>query len=165
MQRDARISKCGSYRYLLNRRWEDGRIMTFVMLNPSTADAETDDATIRKCIGFAKKNGFGAVSVVNLYAFRATKPSDLKANGFPVGDDNDAYIQHAMLNTDRVVLAWGDNAREQVERVNQVLKIIKESGHRPYALKLTTKGVPSHPLMLPYSCELFDFYQALSIAA
>ena len=68
------ISPCGRYRYRLDRRWGDGRTMGFIMLNPSTADAENDDPTIRRCIGFAKREGCDAIAVVNLYALREGRP-------------------------------------------------------------------------------------------
>lgn len=80
MERYASISECNRYRWWLRRVWDarllsDGRIaneVNFVMLNPSTADAEVDDPTIRRCIGFAKAWGFAALTVTNLYALRGT---------------------------------------------------------------------------------------------
>lgn len=48
----------------------------FIMLTPSTADADTDDPTIRRCIGFAKSSGFGGLYVGNLFAYRSTQPID-----------------------------------------------------------------------------------------
>ena len=81
----ATISEDGLYRYALSRTWE-GPIwsLAFIMLNPSTADATEDDPTIRKCIGFAQRNGCNAIEVVNLFAFRATDPNDLRRAGYPV---------------------------------------------------------------------------------
>ena len=75
------LSECGLYRYRLDRRWADGPTCGFIMLNPSTADAEVDDPTIRRCIGFAKREACGALIVVNIYPLRATKPADLWAKG------------------------------------------------------------------------------------
>src|SRR5437868_12651695 len=69
------ISPCGKFRYRLTRQWGEGAALPFVMLNPSTADAEQDDPTIRKCVGFAKRMGYDGIEVVNLYAYRATKPT------------------------------------------------------------------------------------------
>ena len=77
MKRSAEISECGKYRWWLRRRWADGPVVCFVMLNPSTADAEQDDPTIRRCIGFAQAWGCGALEVRNLFPFRATNPADM----------------------------------------------------------------------------------------
>jgi len=85
MVRSAVISKCGRYRYLLTRKWgKRTDFATFVMLNPSTADGFRDDATIRKCIGFAKRWGFDGIQVVNLFAWRSRDPLDLLANDIDV---------------------------------------------------------------------------------
>lgn len=156
MQKSAYISSCGKFRYTLSRRWGEGKPMVFIMLNPSTADAEQDDATIRRCIGFAKSHGHNAIEVVNLFAYRATKPSDLKAAGYPVGTLNGAYIHEAISNAAVVVLAWGDNARD-LPRVDEVLRQLKSEYVEPYVLKLTTKGIPSHPLMLRSDCKIVKF--------
>jgi hypothetical protein len=155
MIRSAEISSCGQYRYRLTRRWADGKPLAFLMLNPSTADANIDDATIRKCIGFAKVNGFNAIDVVNLFAYRSTRPSDLKAAGYPVGDLNDLHISHCITEAGKVVLAWGMNAHGHA-RVDEVIAMIKAKNIRPYFLKLSTCGVPSHPLMLSYKCQLHE---------
>src|SRR5689334_20041621 len=72
--KSAVLSPCGLYRYRLTRRWGDGPALLFVMLNPSTADATEDDPTIRRCTGFAKREGMPAIEVVNLFAWRATDP-------------------------------------------------------------------------------------------
>lgn len=153
MIKTAEISECGQYRYRLSRRWGDGKALAFIMLNPSTADANIDDASIRKCIGFAKINGFNAIDVVNLFAYRATKPSDLKAAGYPVGDQNDSHISDCIETAGKVVMAWGMNAHGRT-RVDEVVALIKAKNIKPYYLKLTTSNVPSHPLMLSYGCDL-----------
>lgn len=76
--RSAKISVCGRYRYFLERVLPSGDgAMCFVMLNPSTADGEADDATIRRCIYFAGREGCKNLWVVNLFAFRATDPREL----------------------------------------------------------------------------------------
>lgn len=81
--RAAAISPDGAYRYSLHREWrrseDQPRWVTFVMLNPSTADAVQDDPTIRRCIAFARALGGTGLAVANLYAFRATSPADLWA--------------------------------------------------------------------------------------
>src|SRR5262249_40146014 len=104
------FSTDGRYRYLLTRRVGPGRkSATFIMLNPSTADATADDPTIRKCIGFARRWRCGVLRVVNLFAFRATDPDVLKAAADPVGPENRRWILRSIRRTNRqiVVCAWG----------------------------------------------------------
>lgn len=147
------ISPCGKFRYRLWRRWGDGSACTFIMLNPSTADANENDPTIRKCIGFAERLGYSGIEVVNLYAFRATKPSVLKAAGYPKGPENDGHILAAAKAGVIVICAWGANARG-LTRPDTVLVMLREADIVPTALAFTADGLPSHPLMLPYTCDL-----------
>ncbi|AJG18802.1 DUF1643 domain-containing protein [Cupriavidus basilensis] len=159
MKKTAVVSECGTYRYRLGRRWDDGPAMLFVMLNPSTADAEQDDPTIRKCIGFATRKGFGAVEVVNLFGYRATNPADLKAAGYDSGPENQRAITDAVRESidegGAIVLAWGANARGLAAPV-VVQGIVRGMGAKAHALRLLDDGTPAHPLMLPYSCELVE---------
>lgn len=143
------ISDCGKFRYRLGRRWQDGGLtLLFIMLNPSIADANIDDPTIRRCIGFAKSHGYSALEVVNLFAYRATDPVDLKINGWQVGSDNDHHIQQAMRECSKVCVAWGSHAKNCVQRCDQVARLISECNHVPMALAVDSNGIPRHPLML-----------------
>ena len=108
------LSDDGRYRYTHGRRRAPGPLMGFVMLNPSTADAYADDPTIRRCVGFARREGLAGIEVVNLFAYRTPKPAALTAAGRGgvdiVGPDNDTEIRR--LAADRfgvplVVAAWG----------------------------------------------------------
>lgn len=156
VRRMADLSDDGRYRYWLGRFWADTRVMSlaFIMLNPSTADADDDDPTIRKCVGFARRLGYTGVSVFNLYAYRATEPRDLAAarrRGVDVvGPENDERLRTMLVSRMRagcgVVAAWGAHAPDA--RVREVLAM---PGSRALCtLGLTTKGVPRHPLMLGY---------------
>lgn len=158
MQKTATISDCQRYRYRLGRRWDGGKVLVFVMLNPSTADAELDDRTIRRCIGFARSHVFGAIEVVNLYAYRATKPLDLKTAGYPVGPENDRHIAEVCAGdpVGAVCLAWGDNAAG-LARAGEVLALLRENGVQPMALELSQRGIPRHPLMLRSDSRLAPF--------
>ena len=155
----ATISDCGAFRYRLWRYWQGDKPLVFVMLNPSTADANADDPTIRKCIGFAKRYGYGGIEVLNLYAYRATKPADLKAAGYLVGPDNDKHFQAVIDSqmeagrTENWICAWGANARGLVRPLD-VLEMLRMNGVRPRALHFTNDGIPAHPLMLSYGCGL-----------
>ncbi|KWT89299.1 MULTISPECIES: DUF1643 domain-containing protein [unclassified Variovorax] len=158
MKRSAQISPCGKFRYRLGRAWmhPDTRPLVFIMLNPSTADANEDDATIRRCVRFAQEHAFGGIEVVNLFAFRATKPEDLRRAGYPVGPDNDAHIVDAVRGAGAVCLAWGSNVAG-LERPQLVLPLIRTQGVQPMCLRITRSGYPQHPLMLPSSCRLMPF--------
>ena len=155
---DARISRDGLYRYTLHREWRnplDGpRWVTFVMLNPSTADAEVDDPTIRRCIGFAKALDASGVAVVNLYAYRATQPADLWRCPDPVGPENDEtlamFFDMAARYNFPIIAAWGANAK--ADRVRDVLAM--PGAERLQALGLTKHGAPRHPLYLRADTQL-----------
>lgn len=158
MQRGAVISDDRRYRYVLGRRWAaDGPLATFIMLNPSTADAEVDDPTVRRCIAFARSWGMAALHVVNLYAFRATKPADMFAAADPVGPENDRYLtSHAMAACTGgmpLIAAWGANARP--DRVAHVLRLPGMVALQ--ALGVTKDGAPRHPLYLRADSERHDW--------
>lgn len=144
-ERSAVISDDGLYRYRLERRWAPGHAVTWVMLNPSTADAEIDDPTLRRITGFSRRMGFGRLIVVNLYAFRATEPRDLWRATDPVGPDNDEHLRDALTGHE-VVVAWGAHARP--DRIARFLQIHRDApgAGRLHALTVTGSGQPGHPL-------------------
>lgn len=147
---DAILSEDGRYRYLLTRDWGDGEgRLTFVMLNPSTADATQDDPTIRRCLGFARSAGFSGIAVLNLYAMRATDPRELRHAIDPVGPENDATLRSAFAwaaeRKSPIVAAWGTHGdRERVRRVKELL-----GRNDVRHLGLTKDGAPRHPLYVP----------------
>lgn len=149
---NAVLSVDGRYRYALMRRWGDGEPVAFVMLNPSTADASTDDPTIRRCVGFAKRWGYGQLLVVNLFAWRATDPKALSAADDPVGGENDGYLSAVACQSARVVAAWGAWLPPWPrDRAKRVVSLLREQGVDLYHLGLTAAGQPRHPLYLPKS--------------
>lgn len=146
MQRKASLSKCGLYRYTLSRRWqEDGEFLVWVMLNPSTADAEQDDPTIRRVIGFSKREGFGGLHVVNIWALRATSPKDLHARREAYEPENLCIVRAFVEDAD-VVVAWGGSL-SQCPALTRV-KMILRTAHRVRCLGVTKSGQPRHPLYL-----------------
>jgi hypothetical protein len=157
------ISSCGKYRYHLHRTIPGfgHRVATFIMLNPSTADHEVDDPTIRKCVGFCQRWGCGELHVVNLFAVRATDPTDLRKASDPAGPENHEWVRRAVrLSTDPhaggpVVCAWGTHGA-YMEQDRTVLGWI-EGFCQPIALGLTKDGHPRHPLYAPYSAEVIPF--------
>lgn len=149
----AEISSCQKYRYWLERD-KGPKSLVFVMLNPSTADAEIDDPTIRRCRRFALDNGYSGIVVVNLYAYRATKPKDLFLSEDPIGHDNDKYIIKA-ANTNDVCCAWGANADKI--RAAEVIRMIQTAGGNPLCLGVTKSGAPKHPLYVKADQPLITF--------
>jgi hypothetical protein len=141
----AEISDCGKYRWWLQRRWSDGPIVSFVMLNPSTADAEQDDPTIRKCIAFAKSWGFGMLDVRNLYPYRATDPKNLaKAveSGIDIrGGDRGLRELTLCVGASLVIAAWG--AYPCLSRQQEFLMALNKA---VWCIGKNKDGSPVHPL-------------------
>ena len=142
------FSNDGLYRYSLLRRWGDGGICVFVMLNPSTADEIRDDPTVAKCGKYARKWGYGALIVVNVFAWRSTDPSVLPKAVEPIGPDNDLAIGDAVARSAIVVCAWGVHAGLN-NRDRDVLALIRAAGVVPHALRVTKYGFAEHLLYLP----------------
>lgn len=146
--RTAVFSRCGRYRYVLGRRWcWDAGQVVWIMLNPSKADDAGDDPTIRRCMSFSQAWGYGGMTVVNLYALRATEPKELVDAADPVGPDNDAYVAEtcAASEAGAVVAAWGAHPLARA-RAGDVLSI---AGRDINCLGLTGSGYPRHPLYVP----------------
>lgn len=145
------ISSCGKYRYRLTRdlgMMGEGAVC-FVMLNPSTADAENDDPTIRRCIGYARRFGAARLEVVNIFAYRSTDPGVLSgmSRDTAVGPENDAHILDVVSRSKIVICAWGNHG-SLFGRAKEVLRLIG-SVQTPMALKINAKsGEPAHPLYL-----------------
>lgn len=154
--RTAVIDPTGLYRYRLDRVWAPliPRRCCFVMLNPSTADASVDDPTIRRCVAFAKRWGYGSLTVVNLFGYRATCPAQLDMVDDPVGPENDRHILEALPQhpDERIVIAWGAQGDNWPDRVREVLRILEDA--RPVHLGLTKDGCPRHPLYVPADAVL-----------
>ena len=150
MRGTAVLSPTGLYRYSLTRSWSQVELtrVLWVMLNPSTADAELDDPTIRRCIGFSKTWGFDSLEVVNLFAMRATNPAELRMCPDPVGSLNDLHIAAAVACADLVVAAWGAHPLA-TERAKAVLPLLGE----PVCLGRTKSGAPRHPLYVRADAE------------
>lgn len=148
MNSDARFSRCRTFRYALWREWDaDKPNVLMIGLNPSTADATRNDPTIRRCIGFARDWGFGGLWVLNLFAYRATYPDNLKAAPDPVGPRNDYWLRRTARRCEAVVAAWGNHGifMDRSSRVREML------GERLTILRLNASGEPAHPLYLPKS--------------
>ena len=155
---EAVISPCGLYRYRLERHFATGsRTACVIMVNPSTADAEQDDATIRKLTGFSGRNDIGQLIVVNKLAYRATDVRDVAKALDPIGPDNDAHIEAACRDADIVILAWGPVAKLPAylrRRWIEVERIARRHRSTLYAIGTAQCGQPRHPLMTPYATPI-----------
>ncbi len=151
----AYISECGRYRYSLTRDvapLEGNGTVTFVGLNPSTADSIHDDPTMRRCVRFAREWGFARLEMVNLYAYRSTDPRQLTAVADPIGPENDHVLSLVFGISDLIVAAWGVKATR--ERVSEIMGWSVGPRH---ALGLTKHGTPRHPLYVPADASLIAF--------
>lgn len=160
----AALSNSEEYRYTLGRVWDPkGPRVLFVMLNPSTADAEKDDATVRRCIAFAKSWGYGSLEVGNLFAFRARFPKDLRAAQRPIGIDNASALQVMQSRAALTILAWGNHG-EFHDQGNKVGRELSLRG-KVATLGITKRGQPRHPLYAPADLqpEIIDHETCLYI--
>ncbi|MGP9820048.1 DUF1643 domain-containing protein [Salinarimonas sp. NSM] len=156
------FSPCGTYRYRLERPADGASAeappVAFVMLNPSTADAERDDPTIRRVRLLARGFGYGPIVVANLYALRATDPRALAAHPDPVGPDNAAHLAAIAAQAGDVVCAWGNHA--DPERARAALALLAGAGARLWHLGPTRSGAPRHPLYVPRDVRMARFAAA-----
>lgn len=147
MHKSAIISDCHRYRYRLTRIWNTSLpYLMCVLHNPSLADAQLDDATIRRLIGFARRFGYGGIIVYNLMAYRATDPKQLGTVGDPVGPENDRHLDGLRDRT--VLCAWGNTTWGVQEK--RVITILRNRGCVLMCLGMTKQGHPKHPVRLPY---------------
>ena len=153
----------GEYRYALWRSIAPLRGETlagtvlWICLNPSTADATENDATVRKVIGFSRRWGFAHARIVNLFALRSRDPKALKTHPEPIGPRNDDRIINEVYGASAIVLAWGGTAdqgpgQERAADVRRDVKYLASRRECPiWHLGLTKAGQPRHPLMLSYN--------------
>lgn len=142
IDRSAKLSGCRNYRYALWRTWDKSKPrVLFIGLNPSTADEAKDDPTLRRCMNYAQAWGFGGVCTANLFAFRATEPSNMKKAKNPVGDENDKWLKQLVAESGLIIAAWGNDG-SFLNRSAQVRKYLPEL----HCLKLNKSGEPAHPL-------------------
>jgi len=144
----ATFDRTRRYRYSLTRVWAAERgTVVFVGLNPNRADAVRDDPTIRRCLGFARRWGFGALEVVNLFARCAPTPRALRDAAHPVGPDNDVFLRDATGAAALVVAAWGAHGTLH-ERDAAVRGLLRDATVPVVCLGRTAGGQPRHPLYL-----------------
>lgn len=157
IDKGATLSECRTYRYSLWRIWDPALpVMTWIGLNPSTADETKDDMTIKLCVQRAKMADCGGIRMLNLFAFRATKPADMKLASDPVGPENNATLMSDASDSGKVVAAWGADG-DYLGRAAQVIRMMAVAEIPLYCLGTTKGGHPKHPLRIPYTQEFVRF--------
>lgn len=142
MKNTAKLSRDRRYRYALWRTWDDSKpYVLFIGLNPSTADENTDDPTLIRCMNFAKSWGYGGVCMANLFAYRATAPADMKAADKPIGSQNNRWLKQLSDDAGLIVGAWGNDGA-YLNRSARVRKMLPDM----HCLKMNKSGEPAHPL-------------------
>jgi len=139
------------HRYSLIHRWDDlltpaderERSIAWICLNPSTADEQQLDPTLRRIRGFSTAWGFSHFVMLNAFAFRATDPADMKAAADPVGPENDRWIAHWAERVERVIVGWGEHGAH-LGRDRQVVALIDPA--KTFCLARNASGQPKHPL-------------------
>ena len=146
----------GRYRYSLWRSWSANHPrIVFILLNPSTADEQKNDPTIRRCMGFARAWNFGSIEVVNLFAYRATDHRELFKASDPIGEENDRFLMQAVQCCSIVVLGWGTRGT-LLGRDRQVIQMLI-GRNDVYCLGITKDGQPRHPLYIKGDTNLEPF--------
>lgn len=149
------FSDCENYRYALQKIWNPvGQLLIFIMLNPSTATELVNDPTIERCERRARQWGFAGIQILNLFAFRATLPENMKKQSDPVGPRNDAFIIEAIESAKdgkcKIVCGWGTHG-VHLSRDKEIYLMFNRAGLDPSALKWTKDGHPQHPLYVSYN--------------
>ena len=158
----AKFSECGRYRYLLQRQWGDEDLCLFIGLNPSTATADSDDATVRKCVALARTWGFSGMTMANLFAVRSRYPQALSTHQDPVGPENDRFLLPAIEQAHTVVAMWGNHGLKsygQSTRRDQYILSLRDDWQ---CIGITKQGAPRHPLYAASSSNLANFTEELS---
>lgn len=161
MNSSALISKCGQYRYRLERRIGDGPTVLGIMINPSWADALHNDRTILRWIGFAERNGWGRIVIGNKFAFRSQFPRDMNQCSDPIGPENDFHLRNMFAEADLCIAAWGPIAKIPRSSLRgrwiSVHRMAQEADKKFHCWGVAKDGHPLHPLMLPYSSRLMPW--------
>lgn len=120
----------------------------FIGLNPSTADEINNDPTVTRCIKYAHRWGYGGLVMTNIFAYRATEPTDMKRMSDPIGPDNNVWLTRIADEAGIIVAAWGNHG----QHMNRSAWV---KAHIPslHCLKQNASGEPAHPLYLRADLE------------
>lgn len=146
-ERSAVLSDDNLHRYILIRKWDDTQpCITFIGLNPSRADHQRNDPTTDKLEGYAKREFYGSLQLVNLYSWRSPKPRELIRNiNQAIGPECDRFIRTVIKQSQRIVVMWGSQHFKAFDaRAKEVLALVDQ----PYCFGTNNDGQPKHPLFL-----------------
>lgn len=142
------------YRYWLSWRWSAAPALYVWMLNPSTATNEKLDPTCAGLVSRAKAWGYGAVIVINLFAYRATQPADMKRYAAPIGPHNNhmtaLFLQQALADGSPVIAAWGADGKHR-DREAWAVEAARARGITLTAFCVNADGSPHHPLRISHA--------------
>jgi hypothetical protein len=146
----AEFSSDRKHRFVLWRIWDTHKPkIMFICLNPSTANEDKNDPTIRRVVNFAKNMGYGGVYMTNLYSYVSTDPNKLITSD---SKENEIWLKQISQRCETIVFAWGAFKESKF----QGAKIIKMFP-KAYALKINKDGSPRHPLYVPTNTELIRY--------
>lgn len=155
-------SACGGYRYGLQRVWDAGSgVLMYVMLNPSTATEAQNDPTIERCQRRAQALGFGAIRIANLFAWRATRPADLRRAEDPEGPENAGLLRAWSGDATVTLAAWGAHGALHDAGPRIAALLAGDVRH----LGLTRDGHPRHPLYVSYAVQPQSWPREMRYAA
>lgn len=147
VDKGATFSNDRKYRYRLWRVWDTSKKpILFLMLNPSTADENVLDPTVRRCVGYAMKWGYGRMDVCNIFALRSTDPKELYKSEDPIGVENDTHIRIAANECDKIIAAWGNHGGYKNRSIDIIKLLTYPIEYPVYALAKTKSNQPVHPL-------------------
>ena len=166
--KDGRCRYCyspdGRYRYWLEVKLSGkGGVCMFLMLNPGTENEDLEHKpahpTRKRCMQFAEREGYGTLLTCNLFALGSQNPENLKKCPNPIGPDNDQHILRKAHESDLIICAWGYKGEAHLDRVNQVVQMLKSAGlsEKMRHLGLTAKRQPQHPLITKKDAQLQPF--------
>ncbi len=156
MLNDCIFSPDRRYRYVLKHRWDElmpENACMWIGLNPSTADEQQLDPTLRRIRGFCIVNDFNCFYMLNIFAFRATDPKVMKQESDPTGPENDRWLREISDKCSIVVACWGTHGKH-VGRGEEVIRLFSKHRKKLHCLDRTKDGHPMHPLYMPGDAKL-----------
>ena len=176
---EAIFSPCKLYRFFLTRRiQEDNRTLLFIGLNPSIADANFNDQTLRRLLQICRFLGYGKLVVLNLFSRVSKSPKQLQLCSDPIGKENNNFLSAYTFIWSRnyfwdLCFGWGRKG-SLYQRDKFVIELLRiylvtrstfcKEALGPLAFGLTKDGDPRHPLYLPSESVLrpFDWQEKFS---
>ncbi|WP_372011384.1 DUF1643 domain-containing protein [Paenibacillus chitinolyticus] len=152
------MAENNKYRYRLTRIWDnDKEIVGVIMLNPSKANSLKTDNTIMNLTNYLIDNKYGGFDIVNLYAYMASVPAELKNKDRSYEIHNDSYITKVAAERNTFIIAWGSNKDEYVRRKRAVENLLKPFAYKLKCLEDTQAKKPRHPLYIKSDWKLVPY--------